>query len=138
MAHVLLAASEFGLPDTIRTDNEAMFTSRAWLAMLKAMSIRARRGPPLQPWHNGRLERFWGTLKAALRAGVFAAPQALQAALDEFTRFYNIARPHQGLAGLTPEEAWHGKTMTDVRLAHAQGRCDQAMRELLQGFYVRC
>jgi putative transposase len=49
MGHVLLACSEHGLPEVIRTDNEAMFTSRPWLAMLKAMSIRARRGPPLQP-----------------------------------------------------------------------------------------
>lgn len=28
MGHVLLAFSEFGLPDSIRSDNETMFTSR--------------------------------------------------------------------------------------------------------------
>ena len=138
MAHVLLAAAEFGPPDVIRSDNEAMFTSRPWLAMLTAMSIRARRGPPLQPWHNGRVERFWATLKAALRSGVFATAAALQATLDRFSRFYNTLRPHQALAGLTPEQAWQGKTMADVQLAHAQGRCGRAVDELLEGFYVRC
>lgn len=138
MAHVLLAAAEFGPPEVVRSDNEAMFTSRPWLAMLKAMSIRPRRGPPLQPWHNGRIERFWGTLKAALRAGVFDTAQALQATLDRFARFYNEVRPHQALTGLTPEEAWQRKTMAEVQLAHAQGHCDRSVDELLQGFHVRC
>ncbi|ROZ63174.1 DDE-type integrase/transposase/recombinase [Ramlibacter sp. WS9] len=66
MGHVLLAFSEHGLPEAIRTDNEAMFTSRPWLAMLGALGIVARRGPPFQPWHNGRIERLWGTLKQAI------------------------------------------------------------------------
>ncbi len=49
MGHVLLACSQFGPPEAIRTDNEAMFTSRPWLAMLAALRVRARRGPALQP-----------------------------------------------------------------------------------------
>lgn len=138
LGHVFLAFSEHGLPEAIRTDNEAMFTSRPWLAMLGAMGIRARRGPPLQPWHNGRIERFWGTLKQAIGRKGWQSAQALQAALDSFARFFNKVRPHQGLNGLTPEEAWQGKAMADVQLAHAQGRCDEAVEQLLVGFHVRC
>jgi len=138
MGHLLLAFSEHGLPEVVRTDNESMFTSRPWLAMLKALGISARRGPPCQPWHNGRIERFWGTMKEALRDVRFETACALQKALDEFSRFFNTIRPHQGLGGLTPEEAWQGKTMAHVQLAHAEGRCDAAVDELLLGFHVRC
>lgn len=138
LAHVLLACSEHGVPAIIRTDNEAMFTSRPWLAALKALGIRARRGPPCQPWHNGRIERFWATLKQALHDARFETVVALQGTLDAFTRFYNLVRPSQALAGLTPEEAWQAKTMADVQLAHAQGCCAAQVEALLIGFHVRC
>lgn len=121
MGHVLLACSEHGPPEVIRSDNEAMFTSRPWLAMLAALGVRARRGPPLQPWHNGRIERFWGTLKQAVGGMRFEAAAALQATLDKFADFYNALRPHQALAGLTPQEAWQGRTMAEVQQAHALG-----------------
>ena len=137
LAQVLLAVSEFGPPDVIRTDNEAMFTSRLWLATLKAMSIRARRGPPLQPWHNGRIERFWGTLKAALRGAALETVGVLQATLDRFAHFYNKVRPHQALRGLTPNEAWLGQTMADVQWAHAQGWREREAGELLEGFEAK-
>lgn len=68
-----------------------MFTSRPWLAMLEALSVRPRRGPPLQPWHNGRVERFWAALKQALRGVQCETAAALQATLDSFARFYNVS-----------------------------------------------
>jgi len=35
-------------------------------------------------------------------------------ALEEFTLFYNHARPHQNLDGLTPAQKWDGWTTTDL------------------------
>ncbi|HWH82072.1 MAG TPA: DDE-type integrase/transposase/recombinase [Burkholderiaceae bacterium] len=67
LGHLLIAFGSFGLPAVLRTDNEAMFRSRLWLAMLKALGVLHRRGPPRQPWRNGRIERVIGTLKATLR-----------------------------------------------------------------------
>jgi transposase InsO family protein len=47
-----------------------------------------------------------GDLEGAAAPAVFQnTSAALQAALDQFTQFYNTVRPHQGLGGLTPEEA---------------------------------
>ncbi len=140
LAHLHLAFAEHGLPVAIRTDNEAMFTSAMWrmtLKALKALGTMHRRGPPYQPWHNGRLERFWGTLKQALCQLRLETVTALQTTLDKFVRFYNSVRPHQALAGLTPQEVWQGKTMAEVQLAHAQGLCHAAVH-LLVGFHVRC
>lgn len=126
LGHLMLAFSAafdaHGLPAAIRTDNEAMFRSKLWLATLKALGIAALRGPPLQPWHNGRVERLFGTLKAALRGLRFTGAAALQRALDGFVRSYNELRPHQALDGLTPQEAWLGATMAQVQQAHAEGR----------------
>lgn len=139
IGHLFLALSEHGLPFAIRTDNESMFTGVMWRTTLKALSIIHRRGPPRQPWHNGRIERLFGTLKPLLRKMRFEAMQSLQAALDEFKDFYNIVRPHQALAGLTPEEAWQGKTMKDVQEANAQaeGQWVQALGGQLVGYHVR-
>ena len=99
LANVFLAIAKYGLPSAIRTDNESMFTSRLWGFTLKALGIIHRRGPPCQPWRNGRIERLFGTLKPILRKIKPATDAAMQKALAEFSHFYNQIRPHQNLAG---------------------------------------
>jgi putative transposase len=120
LANVFLAIAEFGLPCAIRTDNESMFTSQLWGFTLKMLGILHRRGPPCQPWRNGRIERLFGTLKPILKNIKPATDVAMRKALAEFSHFYNRIRPHQSLGGLTPEEAWQGKTMADVQEMHSQ------------------
>lgn len=122
LGYLFLAFSRYGLPCVIRTDNEAMFTSRVWRQTLRALGILLRRCPPCQPWHNGRIERLFGTLKQSLRRLQLGTACALQAALDEFNIFYNQVRPHQALAGLTPQEAWQGQTLAEVQEAYCRGR----------------
>ena len=121
LGHLFLAMAKFGVPKTLRTDNEAMFTSRNWCRVLKILNIKALHGPPGQPWRNGRVERLFGTLKHLLRKVNWSrVPRAgLQGVLQEFSVFYNELRPHQGLGGLTPLEAWQGKTLRDVQAEHA-------------------
>lgn len=99
LGHLLLAFAKHGLPRTIRTDNEAMFTSRLWTATLRALAVTHRRGPPAQPWRNGRMERLFGTLKGAVGGCWSSCGAALQIALGEFQAHYNLARPHQALGG---------------------------------------
>ena len=43
----------------------------------------------------------------------------MQKALAEFSHFYNQIRPHQSLGGLTPDEAWQGKSFADVQQTHS-------------------
>ena len=63
-------------------------------------------------------------------------------ALAEFSHFYNQIRPHQSLGGLTPEEAWHDKTMADVQERHGQGQTQgqwvHALDGLMVGYGLRC
>ena len=139
LGHLFITISKFGSPYTIRTDNEGMFVSQLWRDTLRALSIAHRRGPPAQPWRNGRIERLFGTLKPLLRAADARGERALAGALDEFKLFYNTIRPHQALGALTPLEAWRGETLANVQQAHAAGggRWVQALDGLLVGYQSR-
>jgi transposase InsO family protein len=139
LGHLFIAFSRFGLPTAIRTDNEGMFVSKLWSATLRALAIAHRRGPPAQPWRNGRIERLFGTLKPLLRDANVRRHATLWAALHEFTLFYNVVRPHQALGGLTPDEVWQGRSLADVQSAHG-GRAGQwvhALGGLLVGYHLR-
>jgi putative transposase len=76
------------------------------------------------PWQNGRIERFWRTLKFELQTKVaqsvrdgqaiqrrmkFASVAAMGCLLDAFKDSYNRDRPHQSLKGATPASVWNGQ-----------------------------
>jgi putative transposase len=139
LGHLFIAFSRFGLPAAVGTDNEGMFVSKLWTATLHALSLAHRRGPPAQPWRNGRIERLFGTLKPLLRNANVRCHATLWAALHEFMLFCNVIRPHQALDGLTPDEVWQARSLADVQLAHG-GRAGQwvhAVGRLLVGYHPR-
>ncbi len=98
----------YGKPQSIRTDNEGTFTSRAFHAGLKQHGIRHQRTTPGCPWQNGRIERLFGTLKNKLDQWQMPDMAMLNHDLLIFSHWYNHVRPHQNLGGQTPYEAWHG------------------------------
>jgi putative transposase len=111
---VLLDAIEhLGRPRVLRTDNEALFTSRLFRFCLAILGIRHQRSAPFAPWQNGRIERFFGTFKRCLREFYQLQPDTTlsDSQLDTFRGWYNHIRPHQNLAGQTPAEAWTGRTV---------------------------
>lgn len=97
-----------GKPKIIRTDNEAIFTSRTFRLGLKKLGIRHQLTDPGCPWQNGRIERLFGTLKQKLDQWQVAGIAQLNRDLDTFRYWYNHIRPHQNLGGRTPAEAWRG------------------------------
>jgi transposase InsO family protein len=60
------AIRRYGKPRILRTDNEAVFTSRTFRLGLLLLGIRHQRIDAHCPWQNGRMERFFGTLKRKL------------------------------------------------------------------------
>jgi len=107
LGHLCLAIARFGKPHFIRTDNEACFTGRVLRAGLRIFGMRHQRIDLHCPWQNGRIERFFGTLKPYLRQWSFCGRRQLDAALCEFAAWYNEIRPHANLGGATPLEAWN-------------------------------
>ena len=115
LGYLCLAIARHGKPTRIRTDNEIIFTSWVFTTFLKVVGIRHQRIQTCAPWQNGRIERLFGTLKPLLRQLVIPTKAALQSALEEFTLFYNHARPHQNLDGLTPAQKWNGLSKADIQ-----------------------
>ena len=98
----------YGKPRSIKTDNEACFTSITFRLGLILLCIKHQRSDVACPWQNGRVERFIGTFKEKIRQVIVENSQQLQTDLLTFTFFYNHIRPHDYLDGKTPYEVWHG------------------------------
>jgi putative transposase len=108
LGYLFIAIGRFGRPRAIRTDNEAMFKSLVWRTILRLANIRHQLTVPGCPWMNGRVERFFGTLKSKLHRMQVDSRVGLAACLAEFDIWFNVVRTHSNLAGQTPVEAWDG------------------------------
>jgi transposase InsO family protein len=106
------AFREYGLPDAIRTDNGAPFSTLApgGLSRLAVwwirLGIRPERIMPGRPDQNGRHERMHRTLKAETAKPPRASSQAQQRAFDRFQHEYNHVRPHEALGLEHPASAY--------------------------------
>lgn len=112
-----------------------MFTSWLFRLGLLLLGIRHRRTDPHCPWQNGRVERFFGTLKQKLNRWEVSSLEELNGALNQFRFWYHHVRPHQNLNGRTPAEVWNGIDVYTKRPKRAYWF--EAWEGLLQGFYLR-
>lgn len=132
---LLDTVEKYGKPGFLRTDNEAVFTSRLFRFGLWLIGIRHQRTDKACPWQNGRVERFFGTLKEKLDQWQVEDREQLDGALVQFRFWYNHVRPHRNLNGRTPAEAWRG---TDVFAnGFTQEYWFEAWDGLLTGFYLK-
>ena len=137
LGYLCFTIAQFGRPRAIRTDNEACFTGRVFSAGLRLLGIHHQRIDLHCPWQNGRIERFFGTLKLYLRQWQFDGRAALDASLVEFVAWYNELRPHQGLDGRTPLEAWDGVDPFHAPTPPKEISFVESWDGLLGGFRIR-
>jgi transposase InsO family protein len=113
-AVMLTAFAAHGLPELVLSDNSMAFSGkcRGWPPVpfetnLRALGIRPITSRPYHPQTCGKNERSHQALKRWLgsQPKVGSIGQ-LQAQVDTFDQLYNMARPHQALAGAYPAEAW--------------------------------
>ena len=104
---------EFGLPQTIRTDNGVPFASGHALYGLSKLSvwwlrlgIQIERIQPGRPQQNGRHERMHLTLKREATKPAAANVLQQQARFDAFIDRYNQERPHQALDMKVPADLY--------------------------------
>jgi transposase InsO family protein len=106
--HFITVCRHYGCPRFLRTDNEAVFTSRALRFALHLLGIRLQHSEPGCPWQNGRVERLIGTVKRLLTEHTIDDAASCDRALQHVRTVYNHLRPHQHLHGRTPAEVWAG------------------------------
>ena len=105
------AASRYGLPRQVLSDNGLCFTGRLhgveveFERNLKDLGVQLINAGPYHPQTLGKLERFHKTLKVWLSdEGPVEDLPHLQELLDGFRHHYNTQRPHQGIGNMTPIE----------------------------------
>jgi transposase len=111
------AASHYGAPASMLSDNGAVFTGRsrgqgrvALEVTLQHRGIRFRHSRPYHPQTCGKVERFHQTLKRWLATRPRARTLGqLQAQLDSFCGYYNRKRPHRALGRRTPIQAYQAR-----------------------------
>jgi putative transposase len=124
LGKLLIAFGEYGMPKAIRSDNASVFRTLLFRGMLRLLGVEQQFTELHSPWQNGRIERFWRTMKEALGTNTrsftsgtrileeqmrFASINAMREVLIEFRGFYNFSRPHQSLKGQTPAQLWQGQ-----------------------------
>src|SRR5439155_2253018 len=95
--HSFVAAGEsYGLPESLLTDNGAVFTANSRRgkvvleSALERLGVQGKHSTPYHPQTCGKVERFHQTLKRFLAKQTPAASTAvLQAQLDTFGAYYN-------------------------------------------------
>lgn len=111
------AAHTHGYPASTLTDNGMVYTARfarggrqaglnRFETLLSIEGIIQKNGRPYKPTTQGKIERFWQTLKKYLAQHPADTITELQHELDTFREFYNTVRPHRAIARRTPEFAY--------------------------------
>jgi transposase InsO family protein len=120
------AASRYGLPRQVLSDNGLCFTGRLhgveveFERNLKELEVELINAGPYHPQTLGKLERFHKTLKLWLvEEGPAEDLPHLQELLDAFRHHYNTQRPHQGIENMTPLERFRHLDPTTEALAGA-------------------
>jgi transposase InsO family protein len=155
------AFREYGMPEAIRTDNGAPFSSRAIAGLSQLavwwmkLGIVPERIQPSHPEQNGRHERMHLTLQQETMSPMAAHRRAQQRRFDHFRREYNEQRPHQALQMHTPASCYtasprafparvrepeYGSSMLVRRVSpggqFAWKACDVFLSETLMGEHI--
>ena len=105
---LFLAFGEHGVPLALKLDNHPVHHARWFKRVMRVAGVRLSFTELASPWQNGRIERLFGTLKAALRGYAIADARHLDLSLAQFRFWYNAVRPHQHLGGRTPLQVSQG------------------------------
>jgi transposase InsO family protein len=111
MARLLKSAAKaFGKAKYLITDQGGEFTGSIFRKTAGRLGIRHRFGTKDMIFATARLERFWRTPKdtASLKTLQPLTIDDLERRLETTLTYYLCLRPHQGLEGATPAEAFLG------------------------------
>ncbi len=109
--------TQSGVPEAMLMDhgtpwwNMRAATGWTWLTVwLMKQGIRMHFSGYRHPQTQGKVERFHGTLEAAMRRRGVPVGEQRQVWLDAFRQEYNHVRPHEALGMRTPASVWSKST----------------------------
>lgn len=101
------ALARFGSPEIFNTGQGSQFTSFGFTSVLKDADIRISMDGRGRWMDNVFIERLWRSLKyECVYLHAFETGSELRVGLTHWIGYYNADRPHSGLAGQTPDEAY--------------------------------
>ena len=101
------ALAGFGRPEIFNTDQGSQFTSPRFTGVLQAAGVRISMDGRGRWMDNVFIERLWRSLKyECVYLHAFETGSELRAGLTKWIDYYNANRPHSGLGGQTPDEAY--------------------------------
>jgi putative transposase len=101
------ALARFGQPEIFNTDQGSQFTSPRFTGVLQAAGVRISMDGRGRWMDNVFIERLWRSLKyECVYLHAFETGSELRAGLTKWIGYYNAGRPHSGLGGQTPNEAY--------------------------------
>ena len=107
------ALARFGAPEIFNTDQGSQFTSPRFTEVLKDAGVRISMDGRGRWMDNVFIERLWRSLKyECVYLHAFETGSELRAGLTRWVGYYNAHRPHSGLAGQTPDEAYYRNAPT--------------------------
>ena len=96
-----------GRPAIFNTDQGSQFTSPRFTEMLIEAGVRVSMDGRGRWMDNVFIERLWRSLKyECLSLQAFESGSEARVGIGRWIGYYNAARPHSALGGLTPEEAY--------------------------------
>jgi putative transposase len=101
------AIAVFGRPAIFNSDQGSQFTSPRFTEVLIAAGVRISMDGRGRWMDNVFIERLWRSLKyECVYLHAFETGSELRAGLAWWIGYYNSRRPHSGLDGQTPDEAY--------------------------------
>src|SRR5690606_38518129 len=101
------ALARFGKPEIFNTVQGSQFTSFAFTSVLRNADVRISMDGRGRWMDNVFIERLWRSMKyECVYLHAFETGSELLAGLGRLITYYNTRRPHSGLAGRTPADAY--------------------------------
>jgi len=103
------AIARYGTPEIFNSDQGAQFTSDAFTGTLKQHGIQISMDGKGRCMDNIFIERLWRSLKyEEIYLKAYDSVKDAKAGINEWMRFYNMNRRHQGIESRTPDSIYFG------------------------------
>ena len=92
------------------SDNGSQFISRDFKELVRILDMRPVNTSPYYPQSNGKIERFFGTLKKeAVRPRTPLSLEDARRIMEEYIEIYNNIRPNSAIGYIAPKEKLEGR-----------------------------